>query len=101
MVGSNASRLSSSDGREGDSGWEWKFPMILYPFALASLSGFKLFFRIHGEVFSAGIYVCKEIDFCDSDLLIFFGSCKEAAGLVRKTGCTVFQDGGVIRFFQI
>ena len=41
--------------------------------------GFKLFFRIHGKVFSAGIYVCEEIDFCDSDLLIFSGSCKESA----------------------
>ena len=40
---------------------------------------FKLFFRIHGEVFYAGIYVCEEIDFCDGDLLIFSGSCKETA----------------------
>ncbi len=37
MVGSNASRLSSSDGRDGAFRMEMKVPDDLYPFALASL----------------------------------------------------------------
>ena len=95
MVGSNARRLSSSDGRDGDSGWEWKFPMILYPFALASLRAAS-FFWIHGEVFSADVYVCEEVDFGDGDLLGFFGSREEAAGFIWEAGSAVVQDGVVV-----
>ena len=96
MVGSNARRLSSSDGRDGDSGWEWKFPMILYPLALASLSAASCSFGIHGEVFSAGVYVCEKVDFGDGDLLGFFGSCEETAGFIWEAGSAVVQDGVVV-----
>ena len=56
----------------------------------------KLFFGIHGKMFSAGIDVCKEINLRDGALLVFFLSCKEAAGFVWKTGDAMRQDGVVV-----
>ena len=61
----------------------------------------KLFFGIHGEVFSAGVYVCEKVDFGDGDLLGFFGSCEETAGFIWEAGSAVVQDGVVVLFFYI
>ncbi len=56
----------------------------------------KLFFGIHGKMFSADVYVCEEVDFGDSDLLGFFGSREEAAGFIWEAGGAVRQDGVVV-----
>jgi len=47
-------------------------------------------------MFSAGIYICEEIDLRDGDLFVFFCSCKEAAGFIWEAGGAVRQDGIIV-----